>query len=108
MDIGVAWLTGSDGITPHALGRAVEERGKPFGDGQVQREAVEMKVWRPGTRDPLDDGLHQLDGYLGRLGLDTGTLVIFDRRHDAAAIPDRTRFVTEQSPSGRTITLLRA
>jgi hypothetical protein len=81
---------------------------KPFGDGQVQREAVEMKVWRPGTRDPLDDGLDQLDGYLDRLGLDTGTLVIFDRRHDAAAIPDRTRFVTERSPSGRTITLLRA
>ncbi len=27
MDIGIAFLTGSDGMTPPALGRAVEERG---------------------------------------------------------------------------------
>jgi hypothetical protein len=26
--------------------------------------------------------LEQLDRYLSRLGLDSGTLVIFDRRHD--------------------------
>jgi hypothetical protein len=81
---------------------------KPWGDGQTQREAVELKVWRPGTRDPLPDELTQLDAYLSQLSLDTGTLVIFDRRHEAAPIGKRGTFTTEQSPAGRTITLLRA
>jgi hypothetical protein len=81
---------------------------KPDGDGQTQREAVELKVWRPGTHDPLPDGLTQLDTYLSQLGMDTGTLIIFDRRNEAAPIPERTQFAAEQSPAGRTITLLRA
>ena len=33
-----------------------------------------------GDPDPLEDGLAQLDDYLGGLGLATGWLVIFDRR----------------------------
>jgi hypothetical protein len=74
----------------------------------VQRAALELKVWHPGRPDPLPEGLAQLDGYLDRLGLDTGTLVIFDRRPDAAPIAERTTFTTEHSPAGRTITLLRA
>ncbi len=40
---------------------------------------------RDGYGDPLEEGLKQLAGYLERLGLDTGTLVIFDQR--AAAVP---------------------
>lgn len=43
-----------------------------------QREALELKVWRDGRADPLEAGLTQLDGYLDRIGLDTGVLVIFD------------------------------
>lgn len=52
--------------------------------------------------------LKQLDGYLDHLGLDTGTLIIFDRRPDAAPIPERTVFSQEHSPAGRAITVLRA
>jgi hypothetical protein len=81
---------------------------KPYGDHQEQREALELKVWAIGRPDPLKTGLKQLDGYLDRLGLDTGTLIIFDRRPDAAPIHERTAFGEEHGPSGRAITLLRA
>ena len=78
------------------------------GKRRWQREAIELKVWRPGRADPLPEGLHQLDGYLDRLGLDHGTLVVFDRRADAPPIIERTRFTQERSPAGRTVTVLRA
>jgi hypothetical protein len=81
---------------------------KPLPNGDIQREAVEMKVWRTGEPDPLSEGLAQLDRYLDQLGLDTGTLVIFDRRTSAASIAERTIFSTAQSPAGRDITVLRA
>ncbi|MQY26766.1 AAA family ATPase [Nocardia aurantia] len=38
------------------------------GKREVQREAIEIKVRRSGYTDPTDEGLHQLDGYLDRLG----------------------------------------
>jgi hypothetical protein len=72
-----------------------------------QREAVELKVWRDRAVDPLAKGLQQLDDYLDRLELDTGVLVIFDSRTEAAPIADRTGFSEVLTPSGRTITLLR-
>jgi ATPase family associated with various cellular activities (AAA) len=73
-----------------------------------QREAIELKVWRAGEPDPLARGLTQLDGYLNRLGLDHGTLIIFDRRPDAAPLAERTASTETASPTGRVITLLRA
>jgi hypothetical protein len=73
-----------------------------------QREAVELKVWRPGDPDPLAQGLARLDGYLDRLVLDTGALVIFDRRPNAAPVTERTAFAQATSPSGRPVTVLRA
>jgi hypothetical protein len=73
-----------------------------------QREAVELKVWRPGRPDPLGEGLRQLDDYLQRLDLDHGTLVVFDRRTEAAPLPDRVGFGHDRTPSGRPVTLLRA
>jgi hypothetical protein len=85
---------------------------KPYtgADGKrtVQREAVEIKVRRVGRRDPLKEGLAQLDGYLARLGLDTGTLLIFDRRPSSAEEPPEPEFTQERTPAGRTVTLLRA
>jgi hypothetical protein len=81
---------------------------KPYGDGLVQREAIELKVWQPRQGDPLAKGLVQLDGYLDRLGLDTGTLIIFDRRPDAEPVTERTVFGDVHSPAGRLVTLLRA
>jgi DNA polymerase III delta prime subunit len=81
-----------------------DEEGRPA----LQREAVELKVWRKGRPDPLTEGLAQLDDYLRRLDLDQGTLVIFDRRPDALPIEERTRFETAQTPGGRKVKVLRA
>jgi hypothetical protein len=80
----------------------------PYGHQQDQYEGIELRAWREGRPDPLPAGLQQFDGYLDRLGLDTGTLIIFDRRPDAVAIPERTFFLEERSVSGRAITVLRA
>ncbi|WP_280401349.1 ATP-binding protein [Nocardia carnea] len=73
-----------------------------------QREAFELKVWADKQKDPLEQGLAQLDSYLDRIDLPTGILVIFDRRKEAAPITERTRFSETTSPAGRTLTLLRA
>jgi hypothetical protein len=80
----------------------------PTGKQTLQRQALELKVWRDKESDPLTEGLTQLDGYLDRLSLDTGVLVIFDRRPNAAPIAERTRFEQATSPTGRPITILRA
>ena len=80
----------------------------PAGDKTVQREALELKVWRPGRPDPLTEGLDQIDRYLDRLVLDTGTLVIFDRRPNAPPWDKRATFDTATTPQGRQVTLLRA
>ncbi|WP_218026722.1 ATP-binding protein [Nocardia inohanensis] len=80
----------------------------PDGRRAEQREALELKVWRDKQKDPLPDGLAQLDGYLDRMSLSTGVLVIFDRRPDAAAITARTTFSEATTPTSRTVTVLRA
>ena len=80
----------------------------PQGDRQWQREALELKVWRDKKPDPRDQGLAQLDDYLDRLGLDHGVLVLFDRRADAAPLPERIAFAPAHTPAGRPVTILRA
>ncbi|MFB4263847.1 ATP-binding protein [Nonomuraea sp. GTA35] len=79
----------------------------PAGDRLVQREAMELKVWRAGENDPLPDGLAQLDRYLDRLTLSTGVLVIFDRRPEAPPWKERGGFEQAVTPSGRQVTVLR-
>jgi len=85
---------------------------KPYtgenGQRAVQREAVELKVRRARKGDPLKEGLKQLDGYLDRLGLDTGTLLIFDRRPSAVKKPPNPEFTEERTPADRPVVLLRA
>lgn len=81
---------------------------KPYGDHAEQREAIELKVWREGRPDPLPDGLRQIGDYLDRLGLGTGTLIIFDRRANAAPIGERTTFSQAHTPADHPITVLRA
>jgi hypothetical protein len=85
---------------------------KPYvgSDGRpaLQREAIELKVWRPRQADPLPAGLEQLDGYLTRLSLDSGILIIFDRRPKALHEPPDTEITEVHSPAGHTVTLLRA
>jgi hypothetical protein len=72
-----------------------------------QREAFELKVWREGRPDPITQGLLQIEMYLDGLNLTHGTLVIFDRRKDAAPAPERTRLEEAQTPKGYTVRVLR-
>ena len=72
-----------------------------------QREALEIKVWRDRRRDPLPSGLDQLAGYLKRLGLSEGTLVLFDRRSTAAEPEQRTSIESVQH-EGYAIRVVRA
>jgi SpoVK/Ycf46/Vps4 family AAA+-type ATPase len=68
---------------------------------------MELKVWRDGNKDPLDQGLIQLDQYLAGLGLDRGWLVIFDQRSGLLPIADRTTIAPATTVSGRAITVIR-
>jgi hypothetical protein len=70
--------------------------------------AIELKVWRPAQADPLARGLVQLDGYLAGLGLDSGWLVIFDRRPGLAPVEERLATSVVTSPGGRRVTVIRA
>jgi type II secretory pathway predicted ATPase ExeA len=74
--------------------------------GGAQRWAIELKVWREGRPDPLAEGLDQLTGYLARLGLGQGILVLFDSRTQASPVPERCSRA-EQNHEGRKITVLR-
>ncbi|HEU5159479.1 MAG TPA: hypothetical protein VFU43_20955 [Streptosporangiaceae bacterium] len=81
-----------------------DQDGKPA----QQWEAIELKVRHDGRPDPLPDGLEQLDRYLDRLGLDAGTLIVFDRRPEAPPVHERTSISETHTASGRKITLVRA
>jgi type II secretory pathway predicted ATPase ExeA len=69
--------------------------------------AMELKVWADKRPDPLKEGLPQLDKYLSGLSLDTGWLVIFDRRSDLPPLSDRTTTENAVSPAGRNIIVIR-
>ncbi|MBK1646152.1 hypothetical protein CKO25_16165 [Thiocapsa imhoffii] len=69
---------------------------------------MELKVWREGAPDPLGEGLEQLDAYLAGLGLETGWLVIFDRRAAQPPIRERTGVSAAKSLHGRCIEVIRA
>jgi AAA-like domain len=69
---------------------------------------IELKVWRDRRPDPLTKGLEQLESYLARLGLETGWLVIFDRRSNQPPIEERTITEIGQTSSGRMVTVIRA
>jgi hypothetical protein len=87
--------------------RPAAEREDDHGNGLTQREAFELKVWKDGKPDPLERALSQLDTYLARLRLGTGTLVIFDHRKQPAPVSERGTTATVTSPGGRTVTVLR-
>jgi hypothetical protein len=84
---------------------------KPYtasgGERGMQHEAVEIKAWHPGEPDPLAEGLTQLDRYLDRFDLPTGTLAVFDARPIAPPIHERTTITSARTPAGRVITLFR-
>ncbi len=74
--------------------------------GGVQREVLELKVWRDRRGDPLQRGLDQLGRYLDSSGLDHGALLIFDRRQAAGQLAERSE-ISELEHQGRRIRLLR-
>jgi hypothetical protein len=53
-------------------------------------------------------GLKQIDAYLDKLKLDTGILIIFDRRKNAKSVHKRLKLKQQKTPGKKTITLLRA
>ena len=69
---------------------------------------MELKVWHDRQADPLAEGLEQLDGYLAGLGLDSGWLILFDRRANQPPIAERTAHHAATSPQGRQIVVVRA
>lgn len=77
--------------------------------GAEQLVAIELKVWRDKQGDPLQEGLAQLEGYLGRLGLTEGFLVIFDRRRAAEEVPwdERPRWESEALAGSKRVKILR-
>lgn len=78
----------------------------PDGKPAVQREVFELKVRRQGDRNPLKDALTQLDGYLYRLDLNAGVLIIFDRRPSVLRKRPAPETAMHRSPEGRDITVL--
>ncbi len=77
----------------------------PYAEG-VERWGVELKVWRDGRPDPLPQGLKQLGSYLDRLGLDRGTLIVFDGRKAAEPLPGRCA-MEEAEWEGKKVAVLR-
>ncbi len=88
----------------YALGKGRMDLHLCYGPDTV---AIEIKVWRPRQKDPLDEGLAQIDAYLARLGLATGWLVLFDRRSRRAPIEKRMSTRKAKTPGGRQVVVVR-
>ncbi|GDX81923.1 hypothetical protein LBMAG42_37340 [Deltaproteobacteria bacterium] len=71
------------------------------------RLGIELKVWRDGRRDPLAEGITQIDAYLSRIGVATGWLVVFDRRTGQPPIEERTTAEAITTPAGHAVTVVR-
>ncbi|HEX4963202.1 MAG TPA: AAA family ATPase [Thermoanaerobaculia bacterium] len=74
--------------------------------GRIERWAIELKVWRDGRPDPVPQGLKQLGSYLERLGLEHGTLIVFDGRSVAKPLPERCS-IEEVIAEGKRIEVVR-
>jgi hypothetical protein len=73
-----------------------------------QRMAIEIKVWRSGRKDPLIEGVAQLQRYLQRLDLPDGFLVIFDQRAEAVSWENRMLIQDARTADGKSVAVLRA
>ena len=70
--------------------------------------AIEVKVWRDKQADPLIEGLQQIERYLDRLQLESGFLVLFDRRSSAPEWAERMSWLETTTASGKAVSVLRA
>nr|MBK7064125.1 hypothetical protein [Deltaproteobacteria bacterium] len=59
------------------------------------------------AKDPTIDGLTQLDGYLARIGVGEGWLVLFDQRKSASALPERQAVEAVTTAGGRRVKVVR-
>lgn len=81
---------------------------KPYGDGQVQREAMSSRSGIPATPTRSRPGWSSSTATWTSFSWTPATLVIFDRRPNAYPVHERTSITQVTSPVGRDITLLRA
>ena len=99
----------------HAAVWATCEAGEPYrhDPAVVERlvcESITTNASLDLPMDPLPSGLVQLDGYLSRLGLTTGTLLLFDARSSAPTgdgWTTRGQLSEHATPAGRTVTVIR-
>ncbi len=84
-----------------ALDLCLEYRGDRLG--------IEVKTWRDSDKrgDPSIPGRDQLDGYLARVGLDSGWLVLFDQRSGLPPVHERVKVEAVKLASGRNISIVR-
>ncbi len=56
-----------------------------------ERLGIEVKTWRESdkAKDPTIEGVAQLDGYLARIGVGRGWLLLFDQRKNISPLPER-------------------
>jgi hypothetical protein len=52
----------------------------PYGEGQVQREVLELKIFRSSLDKTIEEGLVQTWDYMDKCGADEGHFVLFDQR----------------------------
>ncbi|BAZ13912.1 hypothetical protein NIES4071_57520 [Calothrix sp. NIES-4071] len=69
---------------------------------------IEVKVWRDKIKDPLSEGLEQIDYYLARIEADSGWLLIFDRRTKAPSLEERLSTQITTTENKRFVTVIRA
>ncbi len=83
------------------LDLCIEYRGEKLG--------IEVKTWCDSNKagDPAIEGLPQLDGYLARIGVARGWLLLFDQRKKVAPLPERMRRERVTTESGRQVDLVR-
>ena len=87
----------------YAIGRDRMDLCLRYGDVTL---GIELKVQRDKGPNQLKAGLEQIEGYLERLSLLGGWLVIFDCRQQALPIAERTKTERRQSPKGLDITVI--
>ena len=73
-------------------------QGRPYGEGQVQRSVIELKILYGSLERTIAEGLEQTCKYMDRCGAEEGHLVVFDR--DAEKSWESKIFRREESYQG--------
>ena len=91
----------------YALGRRRLDLLVDFGGEHL---AIEVKTWRDvddhWRREPVADGLKQVEAYAARASATAVWLVVFDQRPSAPHLLDRARTEQRVAPGGRAVTVI--